>query len=79
MEDQNEASLHDRKKKKAEEKQRQEEEDNSDLEVVDVVQAKPRKPREVTVVELSSSGKLVCCAMMLKFGMKFNTRCCMHS
>jgi len=55
VEDQNEASLHDRKKKKAEEKQRQEEEDNSDLEVVDVVQAKPRKPREVTVVELSSS------------------------
>ena len=39
MEDQNKASLHDRKKKKAEEKQRQEEEDNSDLEVVDVVQA----------------------------------------
>ena len=33
----------------------QQEEDNSDLEVLDVVQAKIRKPREVQVVELSDS------------------------
>jgi len=57
MEDARQESSRDKNRKKAEEEnqKQEEEEDNSDLEVVDVVRAKPRKPREVTVVELSSS------------------------
>ena len=56
MEDTSPGSFRDKKRNAAEEKKSlEEEENNSDLEVLDVVRAKPRKPREVTVVELSSS------------------------